>query len=346
MNLVLSLLPKNKLSLRVKPAGRCWVVAPLVLCVLYFTVPSLWTILSFIPMEKCGLENAKLLNLDNRVDTSLELHSRSDVQTCTKWKAPVIWDGMFDAQLYDEAHKREKSSVALTVFAVGRYLDAYLETFLNTSEEYFMLGLPVTYYVFTDQPENVPVISLGPQRSLKSIRVDRYSRWQDISMMRMKSISDIIENEIKHQFSHVFCFDVDQIFVGRFGSEALGDSVALLHTYYYRLPKTMYTYDHNPKSKAYMETGDFYYHAAVFGGTWKSVKAISDACYRSITEDKKNGVEALWHDESHLNKYFWLHKPSRLLSPEYCFDARIGRTTDIRVKRLIWATKDYKHLRT
>lgn len=326
-------------------AFRCLFLLPLVLCVLYFTVPSFRGILGLIPMEKCELESAKMLNLDNTVDASLELNSRDDVQTCTKWKAPIIWDGMFDVNLYDEAHKREKSSVAVTVFAVGRYLDAYLETFLNSSEHHFMLGLPVTYYVFTDMPENVPAISLGPRRSMKSIKVGRHSRWQDISMMRMKSISDLIEKEIRHHFTHVFCFDVDQKFVGRFGSEALGDSVALLHTYFYRLPKSMYTYDHNPKSKANMETGDFYYHAAVFGGTWKSVKAISEACYKSIMEDKENGVEALWHDESHLNKYFWLHKPSRILSPEYCFDDKIGKTTDVRVKRLLWAPKDYEHLR-
>lgn len=329
-----------------KHALRCLFVLPFVLCALYFTIPSFRIVVDFIPMEKCSLESAKMLNLDNRVDSSLELQSRSDVQTCTKWKAPIIWDGMFDAQIYDEAHKREKSSVALTVFAVGRYLDAYLETFLNSSERHFMLEIPVTYYVFTDMPENIPAISLGPQRNIKSVKVDRHSRWQDISMMRMKSISEIIENEIQHHFTHVFCFDVDQIFVGRFGTEALGDSVALLHTYYYRLPKNMYTYDNNPKSKAYMKTGDFYYHAAVFGGTWKSVKAISEACYQSIMEDKENDVEALWHDESHLNKYFWIHKPSRILSPEYCFDDRIKHATDIRVKRLLWAPKDYDHLRT
>lgn len=320
---------------------------PFVLGVLYFAAPSFRVVVvGLIPMEKCALESAKMLILDNSVDASLELHSREDVQTCTKWKAPIIWDGMFDAQLYDEAHKREKSSVALTVFAVGRYLDAYLETFLNSSEQHFMLGLPVTYYIFTDAPENIPTISLGPQRSIKSIKVDRHSRWQDISMMRMKSISDIIESEIRHHFTHVFCLDVDQQFVGRFGSEALGDSVALLHTYYYRLPKNMFTYDHNPLSKACMDTGDFYYHAAVFGGTWENVKAITEACFQSIMEDKEKDVEALWHDESHLNKYFWLHKPSRILSPEYCFDEKIGHAADIRVKRLLWAPKDYERLRT
>ncbi|GLD64192.1 alpha-1,3-galactosyltransferase 2-like protein [Lates japonicus] len=286
-----------------------------------------------------------MLILDNRVDASLDLKSRPDVQTCTSWRAPIIWEGMFDPDRYDQMHKKEGSSVALTVFAVGRYLDAYLKAFLSSSEQHFMLGLPVTYYVFTDTPERVPDIRLAPQRSLKVIRVERHSRWQDISMMRMKAISDVIESDIRHCCTHVFCFDVDQVFRGRFGSEALGESVALLHAYYYHLPRKLYTYDHNHKSKACMGTGDFYYHAAVFGGSWKSVKALTDACYQSILEDKRNNVEALWHDESHLNKYFWLHKPSRVLSPEYCWDTSIGYRGDIRVIRLQWAPKHYDKLR-
>uniref|UniRef100_A0A3Q3A7L3 Alpha 1,3-galactosyltransferase 2 n=1 Tax=Kryptolebias marmoratus TaxID=37003 RepID=A0A3Q3A7L3_KRYMA len=272
--------------------------------------------------------------------------SRHDVQTCTSWRAPIIWEGMFDPHHYDQKHKEEGSSVALTVFAVGSYMEVYLETFLKSSEHYFMLGLPVSYYVFTDTPEKVPNIELGPQRRLKVIKVEKYTRWQDISMMRMKIISDTIESDIRHRCTHVFCFDVDQVFTWRFGPEALGDSVALLHSYYYRLPKKLFTYDRNPKSKAYMETGDFYYHAAVFGGTWKSVKALTDACYKGIMEDKENNVEALWHDESHLNKYFWLHKPSRILSPEYCWDTIIGYRRDIKVFRLIWAPKHYITLRT
>ncbi|XP_075874006.1 N-acetyllactosaminide alpha-1,3-galactosyltransferase-like isoform X2 [Nelusetta ayraudi] len=225
------------------------------------------------------------------------------------------------------------------------YLDAYLHKFLDSAEKHFMIGLPVRYYVFTDLPEKVPQIQLGPQRKLKVIRVSRYSRWQDISMMRMETISQSIGSDIRYHSNYVFCFDVDQEFKGRFGSEALGDSVALLHAHYYKLPKERFTYDKNPKSKAYMETGDFYYHAAIFGGLWQNVKNLTDSCYLSIMEDKKAGVEALWHDESHLNKYFWLNKPSRLLSPEYCWDQSIGDNTDISVTRLIWAPKNYQGLR-
>ncbi|XP_053293461.1 N-acetyllactosaminide alpha-1,3-galactosyltransferase [Pleuronectes platessa] len=333
---------------RLRALWKCLLCFPVLMCLLYFGSPSLraLVIFSHLPMDKCKVESARALLRDNSVDAWLDLMTRSDVQTCTYWSAPIIWEGMFDPVLYDSMHTEAGSSVALTVFAVGRYLDAYLPAFLNSSERHFMLGLPVTYYVFTDMPEKVAAVQLPPLRSLKVIRVEKHSRWQDISMMRMKIISDVIETDIRHRCTHVFCFDVDQVFTGRFGSEALGNSVALLHAYYYRLPKSMYTYDRNPRSKAYMKTGDFYYHAAIFGGLCESVKALADACYQSIMEDKENNVEALWHDESHLNKYLWRHKPSRLLSPEYCWDPLIGNDSDIRVTRLEWAPKRYKNLRS
>ncbi|XP_060924582.1 N-acetyllactosaminide alpha-1,3-galactosyltransferase-like [Limanda limanda] len=281
-----------------------------------------------------------------RTDFILSIsRARQTVKTITSWNSPIMWNGTFDGKAYDELHIQLRSSVALTVFAVGRYLDAYCKDFLTSAEQHFMSGLPVTYYVFTDLPEKVPQIELGPQRSLKVIKVKMYTRWQDISMMRMSMISDLIESEIASSFRYIFCFDVDQVFEARFGSEALGDSVALLHAHYYKLPKDRFTYDRNKKSTAFMETGDFYYHAAIFGGLCANVKNLTDACYLSIMEDKINEVEALWHDESHLNKYFWLNKPSKLLPPEYCWDYSIGDRSDINIVRLRWAPKHYDTLR-
>lgn len=208
-----------------------------------------------------------------------------------------------------------------------------------------MRGLPVDYFVFTDVPQNVPSIQLAPDRTLQVIEIKKYDRWQDISMMRMEAITEAINGPISKRNHYVFCMDVDQVFVGPFGSEALGDSVALLHAYFYKSPVSGFTYDRNPKSGAYMDDGDYYYHAAVFGGTWQSVRNITMSCLQGIKQDKINGVEALWHDESHLNKYFWLHKPSKVLSPEYCWATEIGYTSDIQVQRLIWAEKYYKTLR-
>uniref|UniRef100_A0A3B4AIF9 Uncharacterized protein n=1 Tax=Periophthalmus magnuspinnatus TaxID=409849 RepID=A0A3B4AIF9_9GOBI len=226
------------------------------------------------------------------------LEARTDVPTQTPWKAPIMWEGMFDGTLYDKAHLEANSSVALTVFAIAKFCH-FLVSLVRY--KHFMIGIPVTYYIFTDIPEDIPDFVLGPERTMKVLYVPRHARWQDISMMRMKTLSKIIDLEISYTYPYIFCLDVDSIFENRFGTEALGESVAVLHSHYYTVKQDEFTYDRNPKSKAYMKTGDYYYHAALFG-------------------DKKNNVEALWHDESHLNKYYWLHKPTKLLSPEYCWD--------------------------
>uniref|UniRef100_A0A8C5ERT9 N-acetyllactosaminide alpha-1,3-galactosyltransferase-like n=1 Tax=Gouania willdenowi TaxID=441366 RepID=A0A8C5ERT9_GOUWI len=279
------------------------------------------------------------------VDDTLNYKARPNVQTRTPWNAPIIWEGMFDPIIYDQTHVKMNTTVALTVFAVGRYLGAYLKTFLTSAEKYFMLGLPVTYFVFTDIPKDVPYIPLAHRRYMKVIYVKKHKRWQDVSMMRMKTIYEEIDVEIKYTFKYVFCFDVDQEFKGHFGSETLGESVAVIHSYFYKSPEEEFTYDRNPESQACMETGDYYYHASFFGGTWEIVKNITESCYHGIMTDKDNDVEALWHDESHLNKYFWFNKPSKLLSPEYCWDENIEDVRDIRITRLVWAPKNYEELR-
>ncbi|XP_067826715.1 alpha-1,3-galactosyltransferase 2-like isoform X2 [Heptranchias perlo] len=296
----------------------------------------------FLPMDVCHLPKGFQLKPGNHVDNSLDLWTRTDVQTCTQWKAPIIWDGIFNPIYYDEMYKKQNIVIGLTVFAVGKYLDLFLEGFLVSADEHFMPGFSVIYYVFVDDLPKLEEMKLGGRRKIKSFEIEKHKRWQDISMFRMKAISKLIENHIKHEANYVFCFDVDQRFEGRFGTEALSESVALLHAWYYRRPKYWYTYDSNPHSAAYMSTkGDFYYHAAVFGGTWQSVKNLTESCSQGIMQDKQKNVEAVWHDESHLNKYFWLHKPTKVLSPEYCWDQKIGWRRDIHVFRLLWAKKQY-----
>lgn len=87
--------------------------------------------------------------------------------------------------------------------------------------------------------------------------------------------------------------------------------MALLHAGFYKLPDERLAYDNNPKSKAYMETGDYYYNAAIFGGLWQNLNKLADTCYQNIMEDKKAGVEALKHAKSHLNGYFFFRDSSQ-----------------------------------
>ncbi|XP_041094506.1 N-acetyllactosaminide alpha-1,3-galactosyltransferase-like isoform X3 [Polyodon spathula] len=265
--------------------------------------------------------------------------------TRTPWNASILWEGTFNRTYLEEYYRNNPVTIGLTVFALGRYLDKYLEKFLATADKHFMPGQKVIYYVMVDNHSKLPYIEYGTNRLLKPRVVAKEARWQDISMMRMKTLAHMLQDFIKDEVDYVFCMDVDMDFRAPYGVETLGELVGQAQAWFMNSPNTEFTYERRPESKAYIEMGqgDFYYHAAVFGGTPSRVLDLVRSCYAGIMEDKKNNIEAVWHDESHLNKYFLEHKPTLILSPEYCWDYKIH--TKMEHVKLAWAMKDYAEVR-
>ncbi|XP_052582250.1 N-acetyllactosaminide alpha-1,3-galactosyltransferase-like [Peromyscus californicus insignis] len=284
----------------------------------------------------------QLLNWFNSTVNSTHVRMRA-----TNWSAPIVWTDTYNESGLKKYYKKHPVSVGLIVFAVGRYLWYYLQNFLISANTFFMVDQRVIIYVMLDDFSYMPFVSLNRRRTLKIFKIKRERRWQDISMMRMKIISEHIADHIQYEVDYVFCMDVDQIFKASYGLEALGDSIAQLHTYWYKESPHKVPYERNELSEAYIPLGegDFYYHAAVFGGTATQVLKITKECAKGIMNDKKHNIEAIWHDESHLNKYFFLHKPTKLLSPEFCWDLRKNKTPDIETVKLYWNFKNYEFLR-
>ncbi|XP_023557363.1 N-acetyllactosaminide alpha-1,3-galactosyltransferase-like [Octodon degus] len=265
----------------------------------------------------------------------------------TEWSAPVVWHNSYDYGILQKYYAQRNVTVGLTVFAVGRYIEHYLGRFLVSADKYFMTGHKVIIYVMTDNFSAMPWVSLSRHRTFKIFQIKREKRWQDISMMRMKTIAEHIADHIRYEVDFLFCMDVDQVFRSRFGVETLGERIAQLHTLWYPEMPDVFPYERNESSEAYIPKGkgDFYYHAAVFGGTPTQVLNIVRECTKGIMNDKKNNIEAVWHDESHLNKYFFLHKPTKILSPEYCWDYRHRVPPYMKNIRLSWNFKNYRLLR-
>lgn len=262
----------------------------------------------------------------------------------TSWGAPIVWEGTFDHETENRFHQARGTVVGLSVFAVGKYLDTYLEVFLVSANRYFMPHLPCIIYILTDRPSDVPKTYMRSGMSITTLQVTKRARWQDISMLRMMDLRDLVLPLAHDQVDYLFCMDVDQIFTSNYGPETLGDLVAQLHSGYYLASREEFPYEDNPLSAAYISPsmGMFYYHGAVFGGKPGHLTNLTSSCLRNILKDKKNDLEAVWHDESHLNRYLTLeHLPSKVLSPEYCWDNRLW----LRYHKLIWAKKNYKTTR-
>ncbi|KAL8174202.1 UNVERIFIED_CONTAM: N-acetyllactosaminide alpha-1,3-galactosyltransferase [Gekko kuhli] len=297
--------------------------------------------------KKKGTKSHKNGPVFQQAGTLIVLSARVDVDTVTPWSAPIIWDGTFERSILEDHYKRKNITVGLTVFAIGKYLDKYLKNFLTSANSYFMPGHNVIFYIVVDNILGVPSIKLGPLQRLKVFQVEKESRWQDISMMRMKTIGDLIESQIHHEVDFLFCMDVDQVFESYYGVETLAESVAQLHAWFYKANRKSFSYERNPESAAYIpyEEGDFYYHAAVFGGTPQRIYNLTRECYEGIRYDKEHNLEAIWHDESHLNKYYLRNRPSKVLSPEYCWDYKIGWSYEMRNIKLSWMPKAYEEVR-
>ncbi|KAJ8363262.1 hypothetical protein SKAU_G00120930 [Synaphobranchus kaupii] len=272
---------------------------------------------------------------------------RPDVLTVTPWLAPIVWEGTFDPVLIDNIYKPLNLTIATTVFAVGKYT-RFLRDFLETAEQHYMVGFKVHYYVFTDQPEQVPAVTLAPGRKLSITRVPKFNRWQEISLRRMEIIQTAIEERIHKEADYIYCLDVDMKFHNRWGPEVLDTLVAAIHPWFYQLDRKQFSYERRPASKAYVpvDQGDFYYMAAVFGGRIEDVHKLTKTCREHLEEDKNNNLEAVWQEESHLNQYLVYQKPTKLLSPEYLWDdLKSRKPNEIKLIRFSAIIKDKAEVR-
>lgn len=163
----------------------------------------------------------------------------------------------------------------------------------------------------------------------------------------MEFIRKAIEEHIHHQAHYIFCTDVDMVFENRFGTEAFSELVAAIHPWFFDYKRNQFPYERRKTSQAYVppEQGDFYYGGALYGGHVDMVYRLTRACEDQLNIDKQNNIEAVWQEESHLNRYFIQNKPTKLLSPEYIWDKAKIPTSQLKVVRFTTIIKNNAMLR-
>jgi histo-blood group ABO system transferase len=204
--------------------------------------------------------------------------------------------------------------VGLLIVATGRY-DVFVDPLIASARQHFCPNHQVTYYVFTDG-----VIS--PASDVVQV-FQRRVGWPFDTLMRN---SMYLQNkELFKDEDYLFALDADMLFLDTVGDEILGERVATLHPGY-TMTGSKPTYETNPKSAAFVQEGEasFYFAGGFFGGSQREfIKLIAETSSR-IQKDLDNGIIAIWHDESHWNRYCIDYPPQVILSPSYCFAENIS----------------------
>ncbi|XP_040216293.1 histo-blood group ABO system transferase-like [Rana temporaria] len=269
---------------------------------------------------------------------------KASLNVLTSWLAPIIWDGIYNLNILNEQHKDTR--IGLFVFAVKKYI-RFLGPFLETAERFFMVGHNVTYYVFTDNVNNVSKPKMGEGRNLQLHEVSADKRWQDVSMRRMETLTAITKERMPNEIDYLVCADVDMVFNDHMGVEILGDRFATIHPQLFLSDPKQFTYERRTISAAYIPygEGDFYYMAALYGGKVEEMYKLSTACHNGIKEDKKKNIEAIWQEESHFNRYLVYNKPTKVLSSEYIWDTGLVNGHLIKRKRFLAVRKNHEEVR-
>lgn len=205
--------------------------------------------------------------------------------------------------------------IAILYICTGKY-HIFFEDFYKSCERFFIPEADKSYFVFSDYRE------LANYKKVNFIYKECEGFPND-SLFRFRTFLKI-EKELQ-EFDYVFFFNSNMQFVAPVDKSILpglkdGNLCCLDADYDKRYPHpSFYPYERRKKSLAFIPRGlnqYHYYHAGLNGGRAKEYLEFCKTLNENINNDYKNGIIALYHDESHVNKYFSEH-PCLSLHEEY-----------------------------
>tara|TARA_R110002110_G_scaffold96612_3_gene248694 strand:+ start:1531 stop:2205 length:675 start_codon:yes stop_codon:yes gene_type:complete len=222
--------------------------------------------------------------------------------------------------------------VGLIIIATGAY-DQFVEPLLDSVDRWFLNGHDVRYYLFTDNEKLLSTDRVG-----LTVTYKKHEPWPNPTLLRYKCITE--HSDLFDDRDYLYYCDADMLFENNVGDEILSDRVVTIHPGYLGKRGTP---ESNPKSTAYININDpiVYYAGGFNGGTKKEFLLMAKQLSKNIDDDLENDIIAVWHDESHLNRYFMDNNPTKVLSPAYCHFGNIPME-----RKLIALDKNHDEIRS
>lgn len=222
----------------------------------------------------------------------------------------------------------------LLIIATNKYI-SFLKDLIASADKFFLKDNDVEYFIFTNHES----IDIKSDRKLNLIYVD-HKEWPWMTLGRYKIFSE--NCDAFDGFDYLFYCDADMRFCDHVGPEILSDRVATQHPGYYGSRGTPET---NPKSLACVHAFEMmqYFAGGFNGGSKDEYIKMSKELSSNIDKDFNNGIIAVWHDESHMNRYFASNPPTAILDPGYCYGESLRPPFHA---RLIALDKNHKEIRS
>ncbi len=198
-------------------------------------------------------------------------------------------------------------TIGLLIVATGKYAE-FVPPLVKSAKKYFCTNHDVTFFVFTDG-------KVAEDKQIVRIEQKRLG-WPYDTLMRI-SMYDKYSNKFE-KMDYLFACDADMLFENVVGDEILSDRVATQHPGYVGRRGT---YEGRRSSTAFVShtEGTCYFAGGFNGGSRKEFLKLAQTLTKSIEVDLKKNIIAVWHDESHINRYFIDNPPTKILSPSYCY---------------------------
>lgn len=193
--------------------------------------------------------------------------------------------------------------IALLYICTGKY-HIFFKDFYESCEKYFIPEAEKTYFVFSDHQE------LARYDRVRFVHKECEGFPND-SLFRFRTFLTV-ESELE-AFDYVFFFNSNMQFVTPVDKSVLPKEndgyLCCLDADYDKIypHPCFYPYERRKQSLAYVPRGlkqYRYYHGGVNGGRTKEYLGMCRTLMENIEKDYQNGIIALYHDESHINKFF------------------------------------------
>lgn len=209
--------------------------------------------------------------------------------------------------------------VAILYICTGKY-NQFFKGFFESCEKYLLKDIAqLEYYVFTDD------MSLSDEVNVHLIKKECAGFPAD-SLFRFDMFLQVRQELEKADY--IYFFNSNAEFKASVGEEILplnGEKLVGAEWPAKRKPfnhPMFYPYERNKHSTAYIAPHEskpyIYYMGGINGGVSTDYIGMIETLSENIRNDYENGIIAIVHDESHINKYFRRHN-CKVLSAEYCY---------------------------